>query len=381
MNWILALLKITLFTTTGVGAVRLIEEAVISEFIEVRGQHFLFEMGVSDTAKSAAHRFCDDHILEEQSGNSNDFDTCVTFVISRAAELLEEHGLEDSAGKGTGNGFGTRPRLQWLRQNCGCPAIVIDIGAHRGNWTRALLSVCPSSQVIMVEASPEKMPYLESFAEEINRSMNQTQIYARNLLLAAEEADDRIFYSSKLAHLFQGTGDSLYRENSNIYDEKNILIRHLPTGTVDSLLSGMNFGDAIQRNVVSVLENGRTRIGKSGYTMIKLDVQGAELEVLQGATSTIAADDVSFILVEVSLDIFQYNEGGARFSEVVAFMASQGFGVFDIHEIHSVRTRPTEKNENTPLRERVLPTFVQIDLLFGRDECRSGGIVHSASSL
>jgi len=66
---------------------------------------------------------------------------------------------------------------------------------------------------------------------------------------------------------------------------------------------------------------------------------------------------------------------------VVTFMASQGFGVFDIHEIHSVRTRPTEQNENTPLRERVLPTFVQIDLLFGRDECRSGGIIHSASSL
>ena len=65
MNWILALLKITLFTTTGVGAVRLIEEAVISEFIEVRGQHFLFEMGVSDTAKSAAHRFCDDHTQQQ----------------------------------------------------------------------------------------------------------------------------------------------------------------------------------------------------------------------------------------------------------------------------------------------------------------------------
>jgi hypothetical protein len=63
----------------------------------------------------------------------------------------------------------------------------------------------------------------------------------------------------------------------------------------------------------------------SGPLLLKLDVQGYELEVLRGAERLLQITEVA--IFEASL--IQYNEGSPLIDEIIAFMAERGFVVFD----------------------------------------------------
>ena len=58
-------------------------------------------------------------------------------------------------------------------------------------------------------------------------------------------------------------------------------------------------------------------------TLVKIDVQGFELQVLQGAVSTLKK--VQFVLVESSK--VELYEGQALFSDVDQFLTQHGFGL------------------------------------------------------
>jgi hypothetical protein len=60
--------------------------------------------------------------------------------------------------------------------------------------------------------------------------------------------------------------------------------------------------------------------------MIKVDVQGAELDVLAGANLTLGGAEL--IVLEVSL--FQFFQGAPLFCEVLAHMKSRGFVPYDV---------------------------------------------------
>ena len=65
--------------------------------------------------------------------------------------------------------------------------------------------------------------------------------------------------------------------------------------------------------------------GKPPYFM-KIDVQGAELDVLLGAEEIL--QNTEYVLLEVSL--FEFFKGGPLFYDVVTFMKSRGFAAYDI---------------------------------------------------
>lgn len=60
--------------------------------------------------------------------------------------------------------------------------------------------------------------------------------------------------------------------------------------------------------------------------LIKLDVQGYEIEVLKGGIETLASG--TGVLMEVNL--IDINKGAPLFHDAVAFMADRGFRVYDI---------------------------------------------------
>ena len=87
------------------------------------------------------------------------------------------------------------------------------------------------------------------------------------------------------------------------------------------------FIDSISREVTQIrIDDVCKEKDLKGPYLIKIDVQGAELDVLEGATDIINNTEV--IILEVSF--FELYEGGPQFYDVIDYMHKKGFVVYDI---------------------------------------------------
>jgi FkbM family methyltransferase len=105
------------------------------------------------------------------------------------------------------------------------------------------------------------------------------------------------------------TGASLYKENTDWYGDGKYEIKTVPTKTLDSC----NYF------------NG------APIDFIKMDVQGAELDILRGGEKTIK--NTQHVLLETSL--VEYNQGAPLIGDIVDKMREYNFYILDIIEYHS----------------------------------------------
>jgi FkbM family methyltransferase len=169
------------------------------------------------------------------------------------------------------------------------PNGIIDIGAYQGDWTRLIAKFFPRAPILMIEAQTEKRAFLEIVRAEL--SLTDYIL----CLLGNTEGTEVIF------NLME-TGSSIYSERSNMPRTQ----RRLTMRTLDSVLK-----EYPQLN---------------GPLFIKLDVQGAELDVLGGAASALQAAEV----VQLEVALMPYNEGAPTANAVFNFMAERDFLFFDI---------------------------------------------------
>lgn len=71
-------------------------------------------------------------------------------------------------------------------------------------------------------------------------------------------------------------------------------------------------------------------LGVSEPCLLKVDVQGAEHRVLDGATATL--EHAEMVVLESSL--FNFFDGGLLLHELIAYMAERRFLMYDIGEMH-----------------------------------------------
>jgi FkbM family methyltransferase len=192
-------------------------------------------------------------------------------------------------------------RLRVLKKFGFEPKLVLDIGANVGQWNIGFKRIYPDCRVVSFEAN-----------EECFENLERNNIEFHGGLLGSGEKSEMDFYFS--GEQKAATGASVFREKTCFYDDNVAVSYKVPVKVLD---------DVIEEIVGTPVER---------FDMIKIDVQGAELEVLKGGLGCLAKTDI--VLLEIS--VMRYNEGAPLLADVVRFMDEHGFSMFDIVENHYI---------------------------------------------
>lgn len=179
--------------------------------------------------------------------------------------------------------------LRYLRDWGFRPARVVDVGAFKGEWTRMTKASFPDTRILMVEPLENKTALLERVCEEFSPSVTYV-----NALLGPRDGADVTFCEME-------SGSSVLEEQSPYVRQKAVR----ETRTLDSVVE----------------ESTRW----TGLDLLKLDVQGYELHVLDGASRILR--DTQFVLMEASL--IPTNRGCPLIADVFEYMGRRNFRLLD----------------------------------------------------
>lgn len=172
------------------------------------------------------------------------------------------------------------------------PSTVVDVGAAYGDFTRRCLCVYPESRYILVEP-------LREYGGRLKKLASVSPAVEVVSAVAASSIEDEVVINVHPDLV----GSSLYLEDED--SDVNGAPRTVPAVTLDGLCQDK---------------------GLTGPYLVKVDVQGAEIDVLNGAENVLR--EAEFVLLELSF--FQFFQGGPQFYDVVLFMKERGFVAYDI---------------------------------------------------
>jgi FkbM family methyltransferase len=111
-----------------------------------------------------------------------------------------------------------------------------------------------------------------------------------------------------------------------------IVVHRVPTLSSPLGERGGDVPDAATRRTVSAvrLDEVVAERGLPAPYVVKVDVEGAELQVLEGAGGMLG--DAELILLEASL--FPFWDGAPVLADVIAWMRGRGFAVYDVYGGH-----------------------------------------------
>lgn len=169
------------------------------------------------------------------------------------------------------------------------PTTVIDVGIASG--TPDIYAAFPDAYFLLVEPLKEFEASMISILKRYNGSY---------VLAAAGSRSGEVDFNVHTNHL---AGSSLYEESMGTEaDGRKVTV---PMIRIDDVLLDKQL---------------------NGPYLIKIDVQGAELDVLDGATQALL--DAEVVVLEVSL--FEFMKGAPQFSDMISYMKNRGFVAYDI---------------------------------------------------
>lgn len=176
-------------------------------------------------------------------------------------------------------------RLSYYKKLGFNPQNILDIGAYEGAWTKMIKNIFTSANVTMIEGNQEKKETLEKIGETIIAVLSKTD-------------DDQILYYKCKNGI--PTGNGIYKENTSFKFEPEV---------------------RFSRKLDSVVTKD--------YDLIKMDVQGAELNIIKGGTETIKK--AKYLLLE--MQTAEYNIGAPMASDVVSYLNQHNFTLCDVFDL------------------------------------------------
>jgi FkbM family methyltransferase len=186
-------------------------------------------------------------------------------------------------GRATLAGVLTNARACGLR-----PEWLIDVGAGRGDFAETAAAIFPRSELLLIEP-------LTEFDRPLSEICARHPKARRVCAVAASRAGEATL--NVHPDLF---GSSLFLENEA--SDVNGHPRRVPAVTLDSLVDA------------------------PASILLKIDAQGAELEVLAGAEAVLKRAEL--VILETSM--FRFFDRGPLFADVVAALAGRGFALYDL---------------------------------------------------
>lgn len=187
------------------------------------------------------------------------------------------------------------------------PTSILDIGANTGQFYHEIKNTFPNAYFYLVEGNDYCDDALQNLGVDYS------------IALLSDSEKEVNFYIRK--NELRCTGNSIFREKTLFFSDDEIKIVNKKTKTLGNLL------------------------GDKKFDLVKLDVQGSEVDILKGGIDVVKK--CKGIILEVSLS--EYNEGSPLKDEVIHYMNSIGF--FPV-EILSKITHP------------ITHEIIQEDLLF-----------------
>jgi len=171
------------------------------------------------------------------------------------------------------------------------PAAVIDVGAADGQFAQTCAQVFSEPVYLLIEP-------LHEFAAALSGArLGISQCLVSNVAISSTGGEADINVHPDLV------GSSLYKEEEG--PETDGQERRVPVVPLDEL---------VRQNALSA------------PSLLKIDVQGAELDILEGGQRTL--DGAEFVILEVSF--FRFFKDAPQFHDVIDYMKKRGFVVYGI---------------------------------------------------
>ena len=199
----------------------------------------------------------------------------------------------------------------WQRLKCQglSPRGVIDVGAAHGCWTRQFKKLYSDVKIAMVDPLEENLASLKCTCEDLHDVTYWQGVLGTNI------GEANFFVHGAQSSMFNSEWGGVSS------------MRCVPMMTLDNLVQ---------------------RLGIDQVDALKLDVQGAELEVLRGGPNVLKMCNV----VQVEVIFRKIYDGAPLAQEVVGFFHKNGFRIYDIASV----------------MKRKDHALLQADLFFVRDE-------------
>ncbi len=184
---------------------------------------------------------------------------------------------------------------------CAQPHVVFDVGANQGQTSKKYRALFPAAEIHAFEPFPDAYRVLE------RRNKSDQKIICNQIALGVTNGS-RTFhtYEASVTNSLMPFSDDVANLVPMATDLKKTI--EVSGQTLDSYCENQN----VQH-----------------IDILKMDTQGAELEILHGATRMLSEGRVSMIYSEhIFVPLYEHQ---AEFYEVAAELAKFGFGLFDFY--------------------------------------------------